>query len=53
MQANGAEVGAMIDHRAPLLADTKGKHRIMAEVKRLEQEDRFLEVRPLLVFLDL
>ncbi|ONK74390.1 uncharacterized protein A4U43_C03F5730 [Asparagus officinalis] len=36
MQANG-------EHRVPVSADTRGKHRIFAELKRLEQEARFLE----------
>ena len=30
--------------------DTRGKHRIQAEVKRLEQEARILEVSPFLLF---
>lgn len=29
------------------LADTRGKHRIQAELKRLEQEAKFLEVSTL------
>lgn len=29
-----------------LITDTRGKHRILAELKRLEQEARFLQVSP-------
>lgn len=32
------------DGRLMAVADTRGKHRISAELKRLEQETRFLEV---------
>lgn len=48
MKANGemaAEASVSSDHgRVPVSADTRGKHRILAELKRLEQEARFLEV---------
>lgn len=36
---SSGEVGAAVG-----AADTRGKHRISAELKRLEQEIRFLEV---------
>ncbi|KAG1347702.1 guanine nucleotide-binding protein subunit gamma 1 [Cocos nucifera] len=42
MQANGVEASC-IDHKPPPPADTRGKHRILAELKRLDQEARFLE----------
>lgn len=44
MKTNEAEPIAAIDRRVPTLSDTRGKHWILAEVKRLEQEARFLEV---------
>lgn len=40
MQASGE---AAADQRALASADTRGRHRILAEFKRLEQEARFLE----------
>ncbi|KAG6516958.1 hypothetical protein ZIOFF_020334 [Zingiber officinale] len=43
MQTNEAEPISAIDRRVPTLSDTRGKHWILAEVKRLEQEARFLE----------
>ncbi|XP_027367498.1 guanine nucleotide-binding protein subunit gamma 2-like [Abrus precatorius] len=45
MQADGAESVRPMTHRVQSLssADTRGKHRIHAELKRLEQETRFLE----------
>lgn len=43
MKTNEAEPIAAIDRRVPTLSDTRGKHWILAEVKRLEQEARFLE----------
>jgi len=43
MQANGEAAASGDDHRVPFSADTRGKHRILAELKRLEQEARFLE----------
>ncbi|XP_008786059.2 guanine nucleotide-binding protein subunit gamma 1-like [Phoenix dactylifera] len=42
MQANGLEASS-IDHKPPPPADNRGKHRILAELKRLDQEARFLE----------
>ncbi|XP_010279294.1 PREDICTED: guanine nucleotide-binding protein subunit gamma 1-like [Nelumbo nucifera] len=45
MQALDSETASTIDLQAPAVptADTRGKHRILAELKRLEQETRFLE----------
>ncbi|XP_057959220.1 guanine nucleotide-binding protein subunit gamma 1 [Malania oleifera] len=45
MESGGSETASPMTHRAQSLAaaDTRGKHRILAEVKRLEQEARFLE----------
>ncbi|CAL9041323.1 unnamed protein product [Musa banksii] len=43
MQANGVNAAPATDRRAPAPSDAKGKHRISAELKRLEQEARFLE----------
>ncbi|CAL9144029.1 unnamed protein product [Musa hybrid cultivar] len=43
MQANRAEAAPVIGRSAPAPSDTRGKHRISAEVKRLEQESRSLE----------
>lgn len=46
MQANGEAALAALPadlSRVPVSADTRGKHRILAELKRLEQEARFLE----------
>lgn len=45
MQANGAASAAEMadEQRAPASADTRGRHRIVAELKRLEQETQFLE----------
>ncbi|KAJ4722558.1 guanine nucleotide-binding protein subunit gamma 2-like [Melia azedarach] len=45
MQSDKPESGGLITHRSQSLAagDTRGKHRIQAELKRLEQEARFLE----------
>ncbi|XP_020573075.1 guanine nucleotide-binding protein subunit gamma 1-like isoform X2 [Phalaenopsis equestris] len=50
MQANGegtkaalSTAAAAIDMNPPTSADTRGKHRILAELKHLEQEARFLE----------
>jgi len=47
MQSRGPESASPMTHRVQSLssADTRGKHRIHAELKRLEQEARFLEVR--------
>lgn len=36
---------------ASVVADTRGKHRILAELKRVEQEMKFLEVSLKLFFL--
>lgn len=47
MQANRAEATPVIGRSAPAPSDTRGKHRISAEVKRLEQESRSLEVNSL------
>lgn len=47
MQANRAEAARVIGRSAPSPSDTRGKHRISAEVKRLEQESRSLEVNSL------
>ncbi|CAJ1976408.1 unnamed protein product [Sphenostylis stenocarpa] len=46
MQSGGPESASPMTHRVQSLssADTRGKHRIHAEVKRLEQEARFLEI---------
>ncbi|WOL05042.1 guanine nucleotide-binding protein subunit gamma 1 [Canna indica] len=43
MLVNEAQAAAASDQQSPLLSDTRGKHRILAEVKRLEQEARSLE----------
>ncbi|CAL9135626.1 hypothetical protein MUK42_06366 [Musa troglodytarum] len=43
MQANGVNAAPATDRGAPAPSDAKGKHRISAELKRLEQEARFLE----------
>ncbi|KAG2402102.1 Guanine nucleotide-binding protein [Vigna angularis] len=45
MQSGGPESASPVTHRVQSLssADTRGKHRIHAELKRLEQEARFLE----------
>ncbi|KAI4317914.1 hypothetical protein L6164_025742 [Bauhinia variegata] len=46
MESGGSESEGPITERVLSLsatADTRGKHRIQAEVKRLEQEARFLE----------
>ncbi|KAK7356882.1 hypothetical protein VNO80_16162 [Phaseolus coccineus] len=45
MQSRGPESANPMTHRVQSLssADTRGKHRIHAELKRLEQEARFLE----------
>ncbi|XP_015876532.1 guanine nucleotide-binding protein subunit gamma 2 [Ziziphus jujuba] len=45
MQSSGSESASPITHRLQSLsaADTRGKHRIQAELKRLEQEARCLE----------
>lgn len=40
MQANGDD---SIRVSVVVLGDTRGKHRILAELKRLEQESRYLE----------
>ncbi|KAL9317971.1 hypothetical protein ACSQ67_014488 [Phaseolus vulgaris] len=49
MQSRGPESASPMTHRVQSLssADTRGKHRIHAELKRLEQEARFLEQAPL------
>lgn len=46
MQSGGPESASPITNRVQSLssADTRGKHRVHAELKRLEQEARFLEV---------
>lgn len=46
MKSGGTQSATPITHRVQSLssADTRGKHRIHAELKRLEQETRFLEV---------
>ncbi|POO02053.1 hypothetical protein TorRG33x02_018370 [Trema orientale] len=46
MQSSGSESASPTTHRLQSLsaADTRGKHRIQAELKRLEQETRFLEI---------
>lgn len=46
MQSDGSESLSPTTQRLQSLsaADTRGKHRIQAELKRLEQEARFLEV---------
>ncbi|RWW34482.1 hypothetical protein GW17_00000750 [Ensete ventricosum] len=46
MQANGVNAAPATDCGVPAPSDAKGKHRISAELKRLEQEARFLEVKP-------
>ncbi|KAJ4956398.1 hypothetical protein NE237_013181 [Protea cynaroides] len=45
MQAVETDTASSVDHQVPAVstADTRGKHRILAELKRLEQETRFLE----------
>ncbi|CAL8989759.1 unnamed protein product [Prunus brigantina] len=45
MQSDGSESLSPTTQRLQSLsaADTRGKHRIQAELKRLEQEARFLE----------
>ncbi|KAJ4969495.1 hypothetical protein NE237_016196 [Protea cynaroides] len=45
MQAVEPEVESSVDLQVPEVptADMRGKHRILAELKRLEQETRFLE----------
>ncbi|KAK0608587.1 hypothetical protein LWI29_032880 [Acer saccharum] len=45
MQSGRSDSGGPVTQRTPSLAasDTRGKHRIQAELKRLEQEARFLE----------
>ncbi|XP_014618733.1 guanine nucleotide-binding protein subunit gamma 2 isoform X2 [Glycine max] len=45
MESGGPESASPMTHRVQSLssADTRGKHRIHAELKRLEQEARFLE----------
>lgn len=50
MQSSGSESASPITHRLQSLsaADTRGKHRIQAELKRLEQEARCLEVSMLI-----
>lgn len=56
MQANGEETKVVLltavtmDVNPPASADTRGKHRILAELKHLEQETRFLEVAPVALF---
>ncbi|KAG4908394.1 hypothetical protein JHK84_056937 [Glycine max] len=47
MESGGPESASPMTHRVQSLssADTRGKHRIHAELKRLEQEARFLEAR--------
>ncbi|RDX66352.1 Guanine nucleotide-binding protein subunit gamma 2, partial [Mucuna pruriens] len=45
MESGGPESPPPMTHRVQSLSstDTRGKHRIHAELKRLEQETRFLE----------
>ncbi|XP_062108246.1 guanine nucleotide-binding protein subunit gamma 2 [Humulus lupulus] len=45
MQSGGSETASPTTQRLQSLssADTRGRHRIQAELKRLEQETRFLE----------
>lgn len=45
MQSGNSQAAPSINHQDSALAaaDTRGKHRITAELKRLEQEARFLE----------
>ncbi|TKY51954.1 Guanine nucleotide-binding protein subunit gamma 2 [Spatholobus suberectus] len=45
MESGGPESASLMTHRVQSLssADTRGKHRIHAEIKCLEQEARFLE----------
>ncbi|XP_061339046.1 guanine nucleotide-binding protein subunit gamma 2-like [Gastrolobium bilobum] len=46
MQSGGLESASPVTNRVQSLSsatDTRGKHRIHAELKRLEQETRFLE----------
>lgn len=42
-----SETGATGNQQVQSAADTRGKHRVSAELKRLEQESRFLEVSSL------
>lgn len=51
MQSGNSQAAPSINHQDSALAaaDTRGKHRITAELKRLEQEARFLEVGSLLL----
>ncbi|KAI4324018.1 hypothetical protein L6164_023586 [Bauhinia variegata] len=45
MESSGSESESPMTHRVQSLSattDTRGKHRIQAELKRLEQEARFL-----------
>ncbi|KAH7522230.1 hypothetical protein FEM48_Zijuj07G0116300 [Ziziphus jujuba var. spinosa] len=52
MQSSGSESASPITHRLQSLsaADTRGKHRIQAELKRLEQEARCLEATKLVTY---
>ncbi|XP_052190467.1 guanine nucleotide-binding protein subunit gamma 2-like isoform X2 [Diospyros lotus] len=43
MQSESADHQGSEQARSAAAADTRGKHRISAELKRLEQEARFLE----------
>ncbi|XP_042489063.1 guanine nucleotide-binding protein subunit gamma 1-like [Macadamia integrifolia] len=45
MQEVESETALSVDLQVPVVpaVDTRGKHRILAELKRLEQETRFLE----------
>ncbi|KAJ7954814.1 guanine nucleotide-binding protein subunit gamma 2-like [Quillaja saponaria] len=45
MQSSGSESASPITNRVQSFStsDTRGKHRLQAELKRLEQEARFLE----------
>lgn len=46
MQSDRCDSGVLITQRTQSLtasSDTRGKHRLQAELKRLEQETRFLE----------
>ncbi|KAJ9700494.1 hypothetical protein PVL29_006017 [Vitis rotundifolia] len=47
MQSGNSQAAPSLNHQDSALAaaDTRGKHRITAELKRLEQEARFLEER--------
>lgn len=51
MQSGNSQAAPSLNHQDSALAaaDTRGRHRITAELKRLEQEARFLEVGPLLL----